>query len=1034
MSTQLSKEQLFALFEEIKQEQATQFPLSERFLKQYFNSSLLTKAKEYLHNSQISFLEHSDDFSNIESQVMGNFGNTFSQHIKITKVNNNPSLDAQCTCSNNAKCRHIAAVLLKLKVEHSGGFGEAFLVNEWFNELSALQHDERIDTDNVLLFTLEPIGQELLLYPKMSPYRPDGQYPLGRLLTEPQLNSPVAPPGLLESDFRLFSWVRSQNSPGHYELSGKWGFEAVQQLIQTKRLFFQNNRAPLKLGHQANLTLNWHQKNEKSQLVATVDGIESWHLIKTDPPLYLDADTNTIGRINSALSAFEIAHINTMPAVPNEQLTQVVKRFQEVFADNLVTMPNGAEAQLESTNVPITLQLVESNTSFGFKMSSSLKSDATNTEMSKILKRTEQYLLGLGLRLEDGLFVLPQNDGAFIHWFNHEVRSHLQSKGWMVDEITQSDQVVVAKVSLQLKRDKHHHITGKVLLDSNPVLLDWDKHAELEVNTLANQYRYVDIAKQTYAIEKLCYDKLLSLKERFSYYASSAQFKFPLSVIKQLFAIQELTIDCKDKRLLDYLSELENPEQVQLKPSNHKSNLFTLRDYQELGVNWLKFLHRHQLGGILADDMGLGKTLQVIAYFINQHNTLVSRPSLIVCPTSLVGNWQSEFARFAPNLQLTTVHGSQREKVLTNLHGARFILTTYPLLKRDLEYYKGLDFDSIVLDEAQYIKNEAAQVSKCVKQLSAQFKLCLSGTPVENNLLELKSLLDFVMPEVLGTKQQFKSYFQQPIEKEQDHSRVSELKELISPFILRRTKQQVATELPSKTELVKELQFSPVQSQLYSDIQKQLENKLLELFKEQGVERSKLAFLDALLKLRQICCHPKLVNAETTEVGAKLAWLGEHLPEILAQGRKVIIFSQFTSVLDLVAQHCEEIGISFSMLTGQTRHRDKVIASFTEGESNVFLISLKAGGTGLNLTQADTVIHFDPWWNPAVENQATDRAYRIGQDKPVFVYKLIMADSIEQKVFTMQQQKQALVDALFDDKHMTFNSFNEEQMLALLQN
>ena len=355
-------------------------------------------------------------------------------------------------------------------------------------------------------------------------------------------------------------------------------------------------------------------------------------------------------------------------------------------------------------------------------------------------------------------------------------------------------------------------------------------------------------------------------------------------------------------------------------------------------------------------------------------------------------------------------------------------------MKRDLEYYKGLDFDSIVLDEAQYIKNEAAQVSKCVKQLSAQFKLCLSGTPVENNLLELKSLLDFVMPEILGTKQQFKCYFQQPIEKEQDQSRVSELKDLISPFILRRTKQQVATELPSKTELVKELQFAPIQAQLYSNIQKQLENKLLELFKEQGVERSKLAFLDALLKLRQICCHPKLVDSETSELGAKLAWLGEHLPEMLTQGRKVIIFSQFTSVLDLIAAHCNELGITYSMLTGQTRHRDKVISTFTEGESNVFLISLKAGGTGLNLTQADTVIHFDPWWNPAVENQATDRAYRIGQDKPVFVYKLIMADSIEQKVFTMQQQKQALVDALFNDKHMTFNSFNEEQMLALLQN
>ena len=311
--------------------------------------------------------------------------------------------------------------------------------------------------------------------------------------------------------------------------------------------------------------------------------------------------------------------------------------------------------------------------------------------------------------------------------------------------------------------------------------------------------------------------------------------------------------------------------------------------------------------------------------------------------------------------------------------------------------------------------------------------MCLSGTPIENNLLELKSLLDFVMPDVLGTKQQFKHHFQIPIEKEQDTVRALELKTLIAPFILRRTKVEVVKELPDKTELVKELEFSPEQATLYRSVQLQIEDKLVSLFKEQGAQKSKLAFLDALLKLRQICCHPKLVDKGMSSESAKFVWLAEHLPNMLSQGRKVIIFSQFTSVLELISQQLTANEIVFTTLTGQTRNRERAISDFTDGHCDVFLISLKAGGTGLNLTQADTVIHFDPWWNPAVENQATDRAYRIGQDKPVFVYKLIMANSIEQKVFSMQQQKQALVDVLFADKSLNLGKFDEQQMLAMLQ-
>ncbi|MCF6441220.1 DEAD/DEAH box helicase [Pseudoalteromonas luteoviolacea] len=1032
MSSQLSKEQLLALFEEIKQEQSSQFPLSDRFLKQYFNSAMLAKAKEYLNDDQISFLEHSEDFSKIDAQVLGNFGNTFTQHIKIELVKGAPSVEAQCSCSNNPKCRHIAAVLLKLKVDHSGGFGESFLVNDWFNELSSLQQSSDLNASNVLLFVLEHRGNEVLLNPKMSPHKPDGHYPLGRVLTEKQLNAHVPPKDILESDYRLFSWVRSQNTPGHFELSGKWGFAALQQLTATKRCFFGNSRKPLQFGHMQHLDFSWQNENDSFKLVSHLSDVEQWLLIKSDPPVYLDTENMLLGRIESELSAQEIAHLHTMPSIQKDKIEAVIKRFQDIFADNVIPPPQGYEQLIDKDKLVAKLSVNDGEYTH---LQLTLFNSAQKYSTEKQLNRCEKMLLGLGFEAQSDGFKLPVEDEVSHHWYNCEVRPYLQRKMWQVEEIHQTKKVLVPKVTLQLKRDKKHHVIGKVMFDDRQILLDWDKAPCHEVNSIANVFQYVQIAQQYYALSKDVYEELLLLKSRFSYYLSSSQFKFPLSYAKRLFELDAVESVSDDVRLLDYLDELNKPINANESLLGDSQERFTLRDYQLQGVSWLKFLNRHQLGGILADDMGLGKTLQVIAYFISQHNTLVTKPSLIVCPTSLVGNWQNEFKKFASHLPVLTVHGSNRDKQLNQVAKARFIITTYPLLKRDLAHYSELQFDSIVLDEAQYIKNETAQISKCVKQLSAEFKLCMSGTPVENNLMELKSLLDFVMPDVLGTKQQFKQNFQLPIEKDRDSKRAKELQSLIAPFILRRTKSEVVRELPAKTELIKKLEFMPEQASLYQHVQGQIESSLIDLFKEQGVESSKLAFLDALLKLRQICCHPELVDkAGAHQQSAKFKWLKEHLPILLKEGRKIIIFSQFTTVLDMISSLCNEIETPFTMLTGQTRQRDKAISRFTEGEVDVFLISLKAGGTGLNLTQADTVIHFDPWWNPAVENQATDRAYRIGQDKPVFVYKLIVANSIEQKVYQMQKDKQALVDALFADTGVNLNEFNEAQMLELIKN
>jgi len=463
----------------------------------------------------------------------------------------------------------------------------------------------------------------------------------------------------------------------------------------------------------------------------------------------------------------------------------------------------------------------------------------------------------------------------------------------------------------------------------------------------------------------------------------------------------------------------------------------TLRDYQLKGLAWLQFLEKHGLGGILADDMGLGKTIQVLSFLLSQKEAKRNAgPSLIICPTSLVNNWLIEANKFTPDLKLVAVQGANRKKLLAKASTADVVITSFPLLLRDHEHYMQMHFGNIILDEAQTIKNYQSKVSRFAKALKGDFHLCLSGTPVENNLSELKSLFDFAMPGLLGSTAYFKNHFQQPIEKENNAYRAEQLNDIIAGYVLRRTKAEVAKELPAKSEMVKVIELCDTQKTLYQKVSEQIESKVKSIFEAGEQQASKLLFLESLLKLRQICCDPRLINKSSAPEeainSAKLNYLAETLPEMLKEGRKVIIFSQFTSMLSLIEQKLNEIGIDYSLLTGQTRHRQKAIDKFQQGDVSVFLISLKAGGTGLNLTAADTVIHYDPWWNPAVERQATDRAYRIGQDKPVFVYKLICQNSIEEKVQRMQQEKAALAERFFDSNSHGFSDFSEQDLLQLI--
>jgi SNF2 family DNA or RNA helicase len=443
----------------------------------------------------------------------------------------------------------------------------------------------------------------------------------------------------------------------------------------------------------------------------------------------------------------------------------------------------------------------------------------------------------------------------------------------------------------------------------------------------------------------------------------------------------------------------------------------TLRDYQYEGYRWLRFLRRYDCGGILADDMGLGKSIQAISHLLREKQMVSDgHPSLLVVPTSLVPNWLAELERFAPSLRVLTLHGPQRRGRYEQLANADLAITTYALLLRD-ELFLERDWHIAILDEAQAIKNPNSKIARTASKLRAQQRLCLTGTPMENHLGELWSLFDFAMPHALYDQRRFARLFRTPIEKEQSSERRDILARRIRPFVLRRTKAGVALQLPEKTEIVERIELAEDQRDLYESVRLAVHEDVRREIARLGMARSRIAVLDALLKLRQVCCDPRLVklqSAARAHSSAKLAWLVENLAQLADEGRRTLVFSQFTGMLDLIKPELHKAGIPFVELVGSTPDRATPVRRFQAGEVPVFLISLRAGGTGLNLTAADTVIHYDPWWNPAVERQATDRAHRIGQDKPVFVYKLIAAGTVEEKIMALQAQKGALSDALFD--------------------
>ena len=620
-------------------------------------------------------------------------------------------------------------------------------------------------------------------------------------------------------------------------------------------------------------------------------------------------------------------------------------------------------------------------------------------------REEEEQLLRL---MYDKQFVLTKEDEIF----------QLMTEG--IQDLCRQFEVFYSKEYKANSIKKVGMLSAGIRLNTDINLLEMDvDYGHIPKEELRDFFRSIKLKKKYYRLKSGAFVNLMTedkqideLRDLLSIGEVTEDNKIAFSqtavmeVDELLPHTQRITRDAGYKQLLE---DLKNPDKTNWELPNGMEDI--LRPYQITGYRWLCSLAHYGMGGILADDMGLGKTLQTITYVLANPGTR----TLIVCPTSLAYNWQDEFSKFAPQIATQIISGTPQERadLMQQSTDVPVWITTYPLIRKDVDLYKAQIFDACFIDEAQFIKNPTSLGAKAVKAVQAKHRFALTGTPIENTLSELWSIFDFVMPGFFGRYRQFEECYEKPILRDHDSVQMQKLRRKIRPFVLRRMKKEVLTELPDKIETRRMAEMGAKQRKIYESYLARIQMELAG-DEENTPGGNRMQVLAALTRLRQICCHPATFASNYHGGSGKLDLLMEQLPDILEGGHSVIVFSQFTSMLSIIAHELKQRNIPFFYLAGSTsaQERKREVKEFNRGEVKVFLISLKAGGTGLNLTGADTVIHFDPWWNPAVEDQATDRAYRIGQKKKVQVIKYVMKDSIEEKIYELQKRKKQLSDQL----------------------
>ena len=865
------------------------------------------------------------------------------------------------------------------------------------------------------------------------------------------------------------------------KFKGVFGGLAFKKLIKTDSAFFKDSQIPLKyISEPKKLTFKWREGKEESKLVSNFKKIHTLFVMSTTPMFAVDKEENKVYELESNQSVEAIKFMLNSPKVPNEHLLSLTQSILTKFPHMDFPLPSKFEIEELITKPIPYLHIYGKNIgnrtvpflqlSFfydNFKIHSYDKRDNflsfegnRNIKVIRDKEREKSHtdiIESFGFIFSDKPSILAyhtisnsstQLDIELWRDFTEVQIPILREQGWIVDI---SD-------NFNYQFEYIENITVESTDEGGGVNPWFELSFKVDIGgkTVSLLPIVASLLQEFDSIDELPKKLNLELEEGKYLHINAKDIKPIMKIIFELFDKKEgdkLVINNFDAHLLDFDSDtdirwkgLKELKELSQKLKNFKgieevppsNNLQAeLRDYQQFGLNWLNFLHDFSFGGILADDMGLGKTIQTLAFLqILKERGELDKPSLIVMPTSLIGNWKNEIQKFTPELTYMELYGVDRADKFTNLKEYDIVLTTYQLAQRDEEKYHDKQFKYIILDEAQKIKNPKTKMAVAIKSFKAEHRLALSGTPIENHLGELWSIFDFLMNGFLDNLKTFKSLYQTPIEKEHNMKLRSLLNKKIAPFILRRTKEEVVLELPAKTEIIKRATFGTKQAKFYESIRVTMEKKVREAIKGKGLSRSHITILDALLKLRQVCCDPsllKLDDAKKVKESAKLEMFLELIDTLQSENRKVLVFSQFTSMLSILEEEIKKREITYTKLTGSTRKREEAIEKFTKGDASIFLISLKAGGVGLNLVEADTVIHYDPWWNPAVENQATDRAYRIGQDKAVFVYKLIVENSIEEQIIKLQEKKKSLQAGIYKGTEEQSNKFDGEELVSLLK-
>ncbi|MET0534252.1 MAG: DEAD/DEAH box helicase [Steroidobacter sp.] len=965
--------------------------------------------------------------------------------------------EAECSCGNDGRCLHVAAVTVAAveqprsnTASASPAASKAQASNSSPEPAAGAQLSQR------LFYVLQTVGDtrdyELQVTAWVAQLTP-GSQKIARGNASPFMARTTGgsdfPRYVDSEDRQILPALLAQRNEGPWNLRGAAGAAVLNQVLATKRVLWQTlDGSLLRVGKPRSGELSWELLPNGDQQLQCVVSSASHVLMHVDPPMYVDGASHEIGALSLPCSIERVRQHLSLLVSPervtalNAELEAALPRLRAISARTQPVRTLSARLHL-SAGPAATLHFVYNDLAVD---SRSLRGDSATARIVTAANELYEFERNIATERQlqtrfDSALTGRERGGDFWLVFVLQTVPELQAAGWDVVIDDSFPYRLAGSIEWYADADSRRDrewfdlklgmVVDGQQINLLPALVDYLQGAlgngEAGCRRVGEQL-FVLLADGRYLPVPIDRIKRIAdtLVELFEHDALDKQQALSLPAT-QASRLAQLTADPEapvlhsaDPVLLESVTELRNFTAIQ--PLEAPA-WFTasLRPYQQEGLGWLQFLRRCRLGGVLADDMGLGKTVQTLAHLALEKDAgRLQKPTLIVAPVSVIGNWEREIRQHAPQLKALTLHGPRRKELFSSIPNVDVVVTAYPLLLVDAEVLTAHDFYLLVMDEAQVIKNPRAKVSQAARALRAEHRLCLSGTPMENHLGELWALVDFLQPGLLGEEREFTRQYRTAIEKNEDRERALALSRRIAPFVLRRTKDAVAPDLPEKTQIIETIALDEKQRDFYDGVRLASHRRVRETIEERGLARSQITVLDALLKLRQACCDPRLVGGEAEHQdvpSAKIDWLTHALPEMIEEGRRILLFSQFTSMLSLIEKTVQELGIPYLLLTGETRERTPLIEQFQSGAVPLFLISLKAGGTGLNLTAADTVIHYDPWWNPAVEAQATDRAHRIGQNKPVFVYKLIAQGTVEERIVRMQERKHALASQLYTEKN-----------------